>query len=161
MPLADLVVDTNVLVHSQNPRETRFADAVRLLQLVLACDAVLCLDEGFDTEPSRNRSMIAGEYLQNLQFGSVALAFVTQMAQTLRIKQLPRRPSLAQSRRINQLLRNRTDRTFLSVAINSTHRVLVSHDFVDFQPAKRRTIRRELEVAVIEASECCALCETG
>ena len=97
MALNDLVVDTNVLLHSQNPGERRFADSLRFLQTLLACESMLCVDEGFDPDPARNRSMIAAEYLQNLQFGSAALAFVSQMAQGNRVRQLPRRPGRAPS----------------------------------------------------------------
>ncbi len=152
--LSDLVIDTNVLVHAQNPSEQRCADARRLLTTLLDTTAVLCVDQGFACDEGQNRSHIGTEYLQNLRAGSLALQVIATLAGSGRVRQLGRRAPQATARQINQLIRNRVDRVFLSVAFNSTDRVLVSHDLEDFQLPKRDTIRRTLGVRVVEAQDC-------
>lgn len=152
--LEDIVIDTNVMLHAQNPAESRFSSSAELLQCIVEGTTSLCVDEGFDERPERNRSFITAEYLGKLQFGSLGYAVVTQLAAQLRIKEVPRRAPQSVARRINQLIRNKTDRIFLGVAFNSQEGVLVSHDYTDFQSQKRTTIRTELKVRVLEAGEC-------
>jgi hypothetical protein len=60
-----------------------------------------------------------------------------------KLERLPPRPI---SRAINQLIRNRRDRTFIGIADNSTEQVLVSLDYQDLQQQKRVTIRHDLGI---------------
>lgn len=152
--LTDLVIDTNVLVHSQNPQEPRHPDSVALLQALLDSTALLCVDEGFACDPGANRSHIGSEYLNHLRAGSLALTVVTRLAQTNRIRQLARTAPPPTKKRVNQMIANRRDRIFLSVAFNSGERILASHDYTDFQVSKRGAIEKELGVHIIEARDC-------
>jgi len=152
--LDDIVIDTNVLMHAQNPDELRFSDARQLIESMLACTTSLCIDRGFDIHPARNQSKIGAEYLEKLQPGSLGFALIVSLVEALRLKQTDRLPPRAVSRAINQLIRNRRDRTFVGVSYNSTERMLISHDYQDFQPAKRGAIRRQLGVRVIDAKDC-------
>jgi hypothetical protein len=152
--LDDIVVDTNVLMHADNPQEKRCAESRALVNDLTVGTTLLCMDEGFDIDQSHNRSAIGAEYLANVRFGSPSHAMIVKLALEARIRPLPRRAHRAAARRINQLVRKRTDRTFLNVAVNSRSSFFVSHDFKDFQKAKRRTIRKELGVRVVEACDC-------
>ena len=153
--IADMVIDTNVFVHADNPMEARCAASRSLLQRILSVGTILRVDEGYDSNEARNRSHIGSEYQHNLRFGSMGLAVLVQLAGQGRIRTLPRKvPDAATAKKIRQLLRNTTDRVFLSVAYGSHEKILVSHDYVDFQEAKRPTIREVLGVAVIEACAC-------
>jgi predicted nucleic acid-binding protein len=152
--LADVVIDTNVLLHAQNPTEQRCAESLQLLQLLLEASTALCVDEGFAHDETLNRSHIGAEYLQKLRAGSFALEVIVALAARGRIRHVPRRAPLATAGKINQLLRNRVDRVFLSVAFNSTEKILVSHDYKDFQIPKRRDIASSLGVNVTEAGLC-------
>ena len=152
--LEDIVIDTNVLMHAQNPDEPRFSDARQLIEHMLACLTALCVDRGFNVHPARNQSKIGAEYLDKLQPGSLGFALIVSLVEACRLKQTDRLPPHAVSRAINQLISNRRDRTFVGVSYNSTERVLVSHDYQDFQPAKRTVIRRNLGVRVIDATTC-------
>jgi predicted nucleic acid-binding protein len=125
--LNDVVIDTNVLVHAQNPDEQRFEDSTNLIGTILSSNTELCVDEGFSEEESKNKSAIGSEYFDKLSFGSTGFTLVVQLAHQNRIKQLARRAPHHISRAINQILRNKTDRTFLNVAHNSVEKVLVSH----------------------------------
>ena len=44
----DIVIDTNVLVHAQNPNEKRFVDTTNLIKIILDSNTSLCVDEGFN-----------------------------------------------------------------------------------------------------------------
>lgn len=152
--LNDIVIDTNVLVHAQNPNEQRFVDSTSLIDTILNSNTDLCVDEGFSEEEAKNRSAIGCEYLNNLYFGSVSFNLIGQLAHQNRIKQLRKKAPYQISRRINQILRNKTDRIFLNVAYNSVEKVFVSHDFTDFQPPKRNRILSNFHIHVTEACDC-------
>ena len=152
--IADIVLDTNVLVHAENPAEQRCEASRCLLQRMLLVDTHLCVDEGFHLIEAMNRSRISSEYLGHLRFGSMGFAVVAQLAAAGRIKVLSPKPGAAVAKRIRQLIRNTTDRVFLAVSYASNEKLLVSHDYVDFQETKRETLRREFGVAVIEACVC-------
>ena len=152
--LEDIVIDTNVLLHAQNPDELRFSDARQLIEQMLACTTSLCIDRGFDISPGQNQSKIGAEYLEKLQPGSLGFVLIVSLVESFRLKQINRLPPRDISRAINQLIRKPRDRTFLGVSYNSTERLLVSHDYQDFQQAKRVSIRRDLGVNVIDAATC-------
>jgi hypothetical protein len=152
--LADVVIDTNVLMHAQNPAEERCADSRRLLESLLAAATMLCVDEGFADSEAANRSHIGTEYLQTLRAGSLPLVIIAVLGTQGRIRQVPKCTPQRVAKRINQLLRNKADRIFLSVAFNSGEKTLVSHDYKDFQVPKRRDIAGELGVNVTEAGPC-------
>jgi predicted nucleic acid-binding protein len=151
--LADIVIDTNVLMNASNPSEPRINESNSLLQELLTSNTCLVVDEGFNMDAALNRSLIGAEYIQKLRFGMVGYSVVTKLASSKRLKPVSRMAPRREQRIINQLIRNRRDRTFLSVSYNSTEKVLVSHDFTDFQIDKRNKIRQNLGVDIITASE--------
>lgn len=150
--LSDIVIDTNVLSHSSNPVEERFADSSMFLEMLAESSLCICVDEGFEFNESTNRSLIGAEYLLHVVPGSLAAAVLTTLLNSGRVREVARLAPQALQRRINQMVRNRRDRTFLAVAVNSIEHVLVSHDYEDFQQRKRADIRRRIGVSVIEAS---------
>ena len=151
--LTDLVVDTNVFVHADNPSEQRHGASVKLLDLLLESDTHLGIDEGFDLDPGRNRSLIGHEYLEKLTPMSAAFRLLAHLAQSGRMKFVSRSVDASTRRKINQMLRNKRDRTFLLVASKTDDRVLCSHDFQDFAKAKRKSVRTTIGVSIIEASD--------
>lgn len=152
--LNDIVVDTNVMVHAQTPGEARYVDSLTFLGTLLKTATVLCVDNGFSVDPAQNRSLIAAEYIDKLRFGSFAMNALIKMAGQRRVKEVPRLSNRATVRWIVQHVRKPRDRTFLNVAHNSDEGVLVSHDFQDFQQAKRKSIRKKIGVRVLVAEEC-------
>ena len=85
MPLADLTLDTNVLLHSCNPIEARHGASVEFLQCLLGCTTKLAIDEGFSLDEALNRSLIGGEYLAKIVPGTLPSAVLTQLALTGRV----------------------------------------------------------------------------
>lgn len=151
--LDDVTVDTNVFLHSVNEAEERCAASKEFLEDLLRGDTFICIDEGFDMDESKNKSAIGCEYHSNLRYVNTAFAVLVALGRKGQIKQVNRAAVPAANRRILQMVRNKVDRVFLRVCLNSGSRVFVSHDFVDFQVEKRDRIRRELRVQVVEASE--------
>jgi len=152
--LNDIVIDTNVLLHAQNPNEKRFEDSSNFINKMLENKTSLCVDEGFSEDESINESIIGWEYFSNLQHGSLGMNLIIQLALQQRIKQLRKRAPERIVRKINQLIRNKKDRVFLNVTYSSNEKTLVSHDYKDFQKTKRRLILTNLHIQVISACDC-------
>lgn len=153
----DLVVDTNVFLHSTDTRQQLCAPAKQFLAKLLAGATFLCIDEGFDMDESKNRSVIGSEYFDKLRFVDAAFAIITALGGKGRILKLPKAVDPRAGKKIRQLVRNKTDRTFLKVSYNSQCRTFVSHDFEDLPAAKRVVIAREIGVASVNAVEACNL----
>lgn len=154
MPLADLTLDTNVLLHSCNTIEERHDASIEFLQCLLKCTTKLAIDEGFSLDPALNRSFICDEYLTKIVPGTFPSAVLTQLALTGRVTTFKSSVSLQSAKKLNQMVSNRRDRTFVKVCANSAGRVLVSHDFADFPPPKRKELGKIFALEVLEAVHC-------
>ncbi len=152
--LTDLVLDTNVLVHAENPEEPRQAASIALITRLRSATTVACIDPGFSVNQAQNKSLIGAEYLKHLRAGSPGLALIAFLAANGRISAVSRDVDLKTKREIIRMVRNKRDRTFLFVTINSVDRTLASHNFKDMQKDKRKFIRTEYGVAIIEAVNC-------
>lgn len=149
----DLTIDTNVLMHCDNPNEDRFDDARAFIEAFLESETALCVDEGFSLDEAQNRSHIGQEHLEHLVPGNLGYQAIVKVAQTTRVKLTKKKMSLRDIQQLNRLVHDKTDRPFVRVAKNSGSRVLVSHDFLCFSETVRREVRRELGVQVVCASE--------
>ena len=149
--LTDIVIDTNVFAHADNPQEHRQRDAVELLEALLACDTLLVVDEGLDADEARNRSAIWREIGSVMTPNSFAFYFCQTLLSSGRVAEVSRKVDVAIARKINQCVRKPMDRTFLRVAYNTDERILISHDFEDFQVRKRRFLEQAISVLVVEA----------
>jgi hypothetical protein len=151
--LEDITLDTNVLMHADDPRQSRRPASQALLRNVLDSTCLLCLDEGFDLSPSRNRSLIAAEYLQNLRVGGLGYALVATLAASNRVRELPRSVPGGSGNIIRRLIIDRTDRKFLAVAYGSDSRTMYSHDFTHFPKRVRVSAAKELGVTIMAADD--------
>src|SRR5713226_8398326 len=97
--LEDIVVDTNVLVHAGDSTELYFDPAERFLTTLKNTQTLICVDEGFDINESKNSSYIWHDYLQHLRAGSVGLVLVTLLATTGRVRILSKQVDSVTSRR--------------------------------------------------------------
>lgn len=151
MPIPDLTVDTNVLMHACNPNEGRCTDAIAFLTAMLAASAKLAIDSGFHIDPAKNTSLIGGEYLQKLVPGSLAFSVITALALSSRIAITSANLPVQHNKKLVRAVANRRDRTFIKVCFNSNGKAFVSHDFADFPAAKRKDIRKDFGIQIIEA----------
>jgi len=97
--------------------------------------------------------LIAAEYQTQLQSGMLGFAVLAHLAQTRRVKRISKKVDPGQARRIKILDLKPRDATFIKVALNSDESVFVSHDLEDFPDTVRATIRTDLGIDVIEATE--------
>src|SRR5262245_54208458 len=104
MPLHDVTLDTNVLLHSCNPIEVRQSHCINLISTLLLCDTKLTLDYGFSTDPAKNRSLIGAEYLQNVVPGSLPAEFLIHLARNDRILMVKASIETQLSKKINKLV---------------------------------------------------------
>ncbi len=111
----------------------------------------MCVDDGFDLNPSKNRSFIGHEYINNIVHGSMAFAVVVQLGISGRIRKLPKRVDRRTGKQVCQIIRNKLDRVFIKVTCNSQSRTLVSHDFNDFSRQKRTNLAKCVAISVITA----------
>lgn len=150
----DVVVDTNVLVQASNPGVSYGSAALAFVQSLHVAATHVCIDEGFSVDTAQNSSLIGHEYLQHLHAGMVGYELIVALALAGRVKIVKRAVPTAVARRIQQLVRNKRDRTFLQVTYNSEGRTFVSHDFRDFSASKRQTLRGlDLRVVTADVAE--------
>ncbi len=149
----DLVVDTNVLVHANNPEELRQEYSINLINYLLSSTEVICIDEGFDFNEAVNSSYIGYEYLLNLKNGMLGYTLISILAQTKRISEISRNTSSHVTKAINQCTVNKHDRVFIKVTINSNNKVLISHDFMDFDTNKRKHLKKTFKIDVLVAED--------
>jgi hypothetical protein len=148
--LGDITVDTNVLVHAQNPSEIRFEDAVAFLNELRGCETKLCVDRLFAFD-HQNTSLIGHEYVRNLNAGGFAFEFLRLLLNTERVKSVAT-GAPANVRKIVLAIANKRDRTFVLVAYNSADRLFTSHDWEDFPTKVRENLKAKLDVTVEDAA---------
>jgi hypothetical protein len=154
--LADIVLDTNVLVHAHNTKQIRFQASQDLLIELRNCNTNLCVDEGFHLDEAQNKSQIGSEYLKHLRFGMLGLAVIAHLASSLRIRQLSRQVPPNVGRYIRQQGVPKPDRIFLFVAYNSQSKTVTCHDFNDLPDTVRARLRKKIGLQVLDAEEALA-----
>lgn len=151
--LADIVLDTNILVHAHNVEELRNDDCIALVQQMTTCATHLCVDEGFDLNEANNRSVIGSEYIKHLGYGTVGHALITRLASSLRVKYVSPRVPPDVSKQIVQQVPKGADRTFLKIAFNSQDKTLASHDFNDISKDVRTRLRKSIGLQIVDAQD--------
>ncbi|RAJ92244.1 hypothetical protein LX87_05212 [Larkinella arboricola] len=151
--MIDIVIDTCTLVHANDPNCVYYPSSVELISRMLANSTCATVDEGFELDEGRNRSYIGLEYLTHLQPGTLGFSLIVHLATNDRINFVSNTIPVQRKRYIEQLIKNKKDRMFLRVAFNSGEKTLASHDYTDYQEAKRKTIRNDLGVNVVTAEE--------
>lgn len=149
----DIVIDTNVLVHANNPEVPRQGDSINFIENLLASELEICVDEGFNIIESNNRSHIGHEYHTHLVFGMLGFAFLAQMAQSNRIKIISKKVNQKIDKMLKQRISNNGDKVFVKITINSSKKILISHDFDDFPKNIRSFLKDSFDIEVLTASE--------
>jgi len=152
--LNDIVIDSNVLAHADNPTDGNHESSTELLRVLLASETLLCVDREFAFAHG-NTSLIGQEYLETVGFGGTGYATLLTLMATSRIKSVPMRLPRDEAKIIEALIRpsKPRDRTFVRVAANSDERTFVSHDWEDFTASVRRDLKRRLAIDTLEASD--------
>lgn len=155
MPLIDIVIDTNVLMHANNSEEARQQDSIDLINYLLSSTEFICVDEGFVYNETQNRSLIGSEYIKHLKNGSLGYSLIVQVALQQRIREKSRNAPAHISKKINQCISHEKsrDKTFLKVAYNSIEKTLVTHDREDFSNQKRTYILNTFGIKILDAGQ--------
>ena len=141
--MANLVVDTNVFVHSSNPNNAYFSRSIELIDRIKSSDCVLCLDEGFDSEEASNRSRIWGEYLQFIPEASLARELLSHLLITNRVEDFSVKVTQNLHNEIKKKVSDPADIVFVKVSYNSQSVHLTSHDFAAFPQEVRDDFRQK------------------
>lgn len=150
--LVDVVLDTNLLMHADDERQAHQDECAKLLDQLRTGETALCVDEGFDIDEAKNRSLIGGEYYARLTATHAATGLIAYLFANDRVRLLSRATPTAVKKCIDQCVKTKRDRTFLSVAHNSEEQILGSYDYQDMQPKKRKHIKKETGVSVLDAT---------
>ena len=151
--LSELVIDTNIFVHSDNPGVSYYQSSRAFLKAFMNSEVALVVDEHFDTKPAVNSSRIGYEYVQHIHHGSLGFYVLLLVIENDRLHQAETAQYTPYKRRFKQMVRNKTDIIFLSVAASTADKVFVSNDFNDFQRNKRIRWKRENLVSVFDSEE--------
>lgn len=152
MPLNDIVIDTNILMHANNHEAISQGECIKVINYLLTSSELICVDTAVDV----NRSFILNEYFSNLRTpGTAGRAFIEQMLKTGRFKAVSKSAGSRATGLINRTMNNnkQTDKTFLKVTYNSIDKTFVTEDFEDFTQDKRNMYADELEITLLTAHE--------
>lgn len=149
----DVVIDTNVFVHTANPGAAEFEAARELVQELLEAHTLLCFDEGAHPTEARNRSKILSEYYSHIDRNSVGYYAVVQLLSDGRMKQVSPRVPERVRKVVGRAVHDPTDRVFVRVAHNSAEQILVSHDHQGFTPQCKARIAKQCSVEIYSASD--------
>jgi hypothetical protein len=155
MPLFDIVVDTNVLMHADNANVAeQQQSAIDLLDNILKSTVLLAIDEGFIWDDT-NRSLIGGEYREHISAGTAGYYFLSKIFSSSQFVEYSRSTPAHISKKINQCISHTKprDKTFLKVSINSSSKVFITHDQEDFHYDKRKYILDTFDVTILDAEE--------
>jgi hypothetical protein len=140
-------------MHADDERQDHREDCRHLLQELRDGTTSLCVDEGFDLDESKNRSLIGGEYFERLTATHTATAVIAYLFASERVQFVPRKTPAAVKKCIEQCVRKKRDRTFLVVAHNSDEQVLGSYDYEDMSAKKRRHLEVKTGVRIVDAPQ--------
>jgi hypothetical protein len=155
--LVDITVDTNVLVHANNPQLPQSRCSLQLINLLLNASTELCVDPGFDLEQARNQSRIAGEYLLKLHHGMMGYTLIAEAASQHRVKPVSTSINAGDKHRLEVLGLQSVDKLLAIVSSNSEERILSTHDDQHFTEEVCGELNHRLGVSVLDACGAAAL----
>ena len=149
----DVVIDTNVLSHSDNANAPMHASAMDVIMWLRASSLQLVLDDQGKTAPDPSTSVLYAEYRRTLAPQGFAITVFMSLLSTGRVS-FSRRPAKADRDTIRRLVpRNTRDQAVLGAAIGSTNKVLVSNDDDDFDNSAREAADTEWGVSIVSSDE--------
>ncbi|MCL1928989.1 MAG: hypothetical protein FWG07_09410 [Treponema sp.] len=154
----DIVIDTNVLLHSNNRNDVHYHSANETLKLVLHNDLFLCVDDIFDIDKTKNTSIIGHEYNTHVIPGTSAICFILDRVTKRKIRPIITKNYKNVKLKLSKMIKkgevkNRHDVTFVIVAYGSQDKMLVSNDYDDFNKENRKYISNKFQVSILDSDE--------
>jgi len=151
--IEQIVVDTNVIAHADNPISGFQRDSKRLLIRILQrADTHLAFDRAPASTESSNQSQILCEYLEHVNFATpLGQNFLKSIFESNLFAVVGRTRNQREKKIIIREVSDKLDRLFLRVACMTNSRKFFSHDFDDFPQTKRTRLKRELRISFFTA----------
>jgi hypothetical protein len=149
----DIVIDTNVLLHTSNTENNYCKSANETLNLVLQKDLSLCVDDVFDVIEAKNTSVIGSEYHGKIVPGTFAYVFLLDRFIKGKIVQVFKKNYKNIKLDLIKKIKNRHDIAFVIVAHGSKDKMLVSNDYDDFTNENRKYISKKFQVSILDSDE--------
>ncbi len=109
--MSSIVVDTNVFVHSCNPENKFFDDAVTFVEALQNSTCDICVDEGLNIDEAKNSSRIWNEYIHHIPKSSLASELLAQLLASDRVIDVSANVPQNVSKIINQNVKDKSDRS--------------------------------------------------
>lgn len=153
--MAEITIDTNIFEHADNPQESREQAARELVHLILEDrDIILCVDSGFDLNPSENESRIGWEYINRLRGNTLGYYVLDWMGRQGRIEPMECDPDQYERQTVRSLISSSgADQKFVLVTLETSTGVMASHDYQDFPTEVRERLKSKLNVHVLDAEQ--------
>jgi len=161
--LREIIIDTNIFLHANNPCNKCFESSEEFLNFVLEnCNIKICVDIG-----KSDGSQILQEYLDhiNLQAPGRGSFILSHILASKRYVGKNKHPQYENSKRRNDRKKKiietnisnheQVDRIFLGVTCNSRDKIFISDDFSDFHKRKRSILRAKLDIDIFCSNGMC------
>lgn len=151
--LTDVVVDTNVFLHADDPSTPHQSAARELVVALVNGHIALCVDKkNANSGDGDYNSLILAEYAKHVRATMLAFPILQQLLAGRGAKFVPRAVPDGIRKQIRQAVPGNTrDRTFVQTAYNTESGVLASHDFTDFPLGVRAGLKARTGVRVATA----------
>lgn len=144
----DIVLDTNVLSHADNPGSSHQLSAQRVLDWMRGCEVYWVLDDNGKSQPDPHTSQLYLEYRQTLPPMGAAIQLFAACLAGGRVRFAPR-PAQTVRDNIRRLVpRNKKDQVILGAAAGATDKVMISNDESDFPKSVRKKALTQLAVTI-------------
>ncbi len=150
--MIDIVIDTCVLVHANNPGSGYQEASIELIERLLNKSTKIVVDEDFNLE-NPSSSYIAKEYSEHLNNTMLGFYFLAHIGRSGRLKFTSKKTNYAFIKFIVQNVSNKKDHLFLKITYNSTEKILASHDYQDYHKSKRILFKREHKIYILDAKD--------
>lgn len=149
----DVVIDTNVFVHSQNPGDSHHESCVTILAWIRDAEVSLILDDQGKRKPNPETSLLYSEYMTHFTPQGLPRAVLAHLMINGRVHFVDR-PGQHLRNAIRKICpSNVCDRAVLGAAAMSASKHLVSNDWADFGERARRSASKDLNVEILDSIE--------
>lgn len=150
--MTDIVIDTNVLVHTQNVSVCYNKSSIEILTELEKSPVKICVDDVFSLD-STNTSVIGSEYIKHIRYGTMAYGFVLSKLLKKQYTQIIKKDYSGIKKEFRKKVRNQHDVTFLLVTYGSDEKCLITNDYNDFTDDIRDFLASGFGLILYDSSE--------
>jgi len=156
--MADVTIDTNVLVHTGNKSTHFYSSAIKTLEIVKTRDLSICVDDVFSLDGAKNTSVIGHEYIQHVRQGTFAYMFLLDRLTKNKVVQITKKNYKNVKQAFNKKIMTGEmnkphDIAYVITAYGSDNKLLISNDHDDFNDAIREYVLNKFSVTILDSDE--------